>query len=61
MIPYVLDQNLKNDDNFIGDYCMKFRYLGTSAGEGIPAVFCECETCKKAVELAVVSCNKGFV
>ena len=30
---------------------MKIKYLGTAAAEGIPAVFCECETCKKAMEL----------
>ena len=28
---------------------MKFQYLGTAAAEGIPGVFCECETCKKAL------------
>ena len=27
---------------------MKIQYLGTSAAEGIPAIFCECSTCKKA-------------
>jgi len=27
---------------------MKFKYLGTAAAEGIPALFCECEQCKKA-------------
>ena len=27
---------------------MKLKYLGTAAAEGIPAVFCECETCKKS-------------
>ena len=27
---------------------MKLRFLGTAAAEGIPAIFCECETCKKA-------------
>lgn len=27
---------------------MKFKYLGTAAAEGIPALFCECENCKKA-------------
>ena len=27
---------------------MKFQYLGTAAAEGIPAIFCECDTCKKA-------------
>lgn len=27
---------------------MKFKYLGTAAAEGIPAIFCECETCKTA-------------
>ena len=26
---------------------MKIQYLGTAAAEGIPAIFCECETCKK--------------
>jgi len=30
---------------------MKIKYLGTAAAEGIPAVFCECETCRKAIEL----------
>jgi len=27
---------------------MKLQYLGTAAAEGIPAIFCECETCKRA-------------
>ena len=27
---------------------MKLRYLGTAAAEGIPALFCECENCKKS-------------
>ena len=27
---------------------MKLQYLGTAAAEGIPAVFCECETCRKS-------------
>jgi len=27
---------------------MKIKYLGTAAAEGIPAVFCACETCQKA-------------
>ena len=27
---------------------MKLKYLGTAAAEGFPAVFCACETCKKA-------------
>ena len=27
---------------------MKFKYLGTAAAEGIPALFCECETCAEA-------------
>lgn len=26
---------------------MKLKYLGTAAAEGVPAVFCECENCKK--------------
>lgn len=29
---------------------MKITYLGTGAAEGVPAVFCNCETCKKARE-----------
>ncbi|MBQ0108990.1 MAG: hypothetical protein KBS44_01755 [Clostridiales bacterium] len=29
---------------------MKIRYLGTAAAEGWPAVFCNCEYCKKAKE-----------
>jgi len=27
---------------------MKIQYLGTAAAEGIPAIFCECEICKKS-------------
>ncbi|MBQ8685573.1 MAG: hypothetical protein IJ514_05345 [Clostridia bacterium] len=27
---------------------MKFRFLGTAAAEGMPAVFCRCEACEKA-------------
>lgn len=27
---------------------MKIRFLGTAAAEGVPALFCKCETCKKA-------------
>ncbi|MFC5407092.1 MBL fold metallo-hydrolase [Cohnella soli] len=30
---------------------MKVRFLGTAAFEGIPAMFCGCELCKKAFEL----------
>lgn len=30
---------------------MKLQYLGTAAAEGIPALFCRCETCRKAREL----------
>lgn len=30
---------------------MKLKYLGTAAYEGIPAIFCQCELCKKANEL----------
>lgn len=30
---------------------MKVRFLGTAAAEGIPAVWCECEICKKAKQL----------
>lgn len=30
---------------------MKIRYLGTGAAEGIPAMFCNCDFCKKAREL----------
>lgn len=30
---------------------MKIRFLGTAAFEGIPALFCDCEGCKKAKEL----------
>jgi len=30
---------------------MKIQYLGTAAAEGIPAIFCECETCKKTRKL----------
>ena len=27
---------------------MKIKYLGTAAHEGLPAVFCQCDNCKKA-------------
>lgn len=30
---------------------MKIQYLGTAAAEGIPAIFCECDNCKKSREL----------
>ena len=30
---------------------MKIKYLGTAAAEGIPAIFCECETCQEARRL----------
>ena len=30
---------------------MKIRYLGTAAAEGIPALFCACEKCRKARKL----------
>ncbi len=29
---------------------MKIKYLGTAAAEGIPALFCACETCKRALK-----------
>lgn len=38
--------------NFKGVYeKMKLQYLGTAAAEGIPALFCECENCKRSREL----------
>lgn len=30
---------------------MKIKYLGTAAYEGIPSLFCQCETCKKSLAL----------
>lgn len=30
---------------------MKLKYLGTAAAEGVPAVFCDCDTCIKSREL----------
>ena len=30
---------------------MKLQYLGTAAAESIPAIFCECDVCKKSREL----------
>ena len=27
---------------------MEFRFLGTAAAEGWPAMFCECEACREA-------------
>ena len=29
---------------------MKLKYLGTAAAEGYPAMFCNCENCKKALK-----------
>ena len=29
---------------------MKFKYLGTAAAEGVPALFCQCAVCKEARE-----------
>ena len=26
---------------------MKFTYLGTGAAEGVPAMFCSCDTCRE--------------
>ena len=34
-----------------GGISMKVRFLGTAAAEGWPAVFCNCENCKKAAAL----------
>ena len=31
---------------------MKIQYLGTAAAEGWPSVFCDCEACRKALQLA---------
>ncbi|MDR0856754.1 MAG: hypothetical protein LBM78_05035, partial [Clostridiales bacterium] len=28
---------------------MKIRYMGTAAAEGIPAMFCACDTCRRAL------------
>lgn len=30
---------------------MKIKYLGTAAAEGVPALFCDCENCKKSRKL----------
>lgn len=30
---------------------MKIKFLGTAAYEGIPSLFCQCETCKKSMQL----------
>ena len=30
---------------------MKIKFLGTAAAEGVPAIYCECDTCKRAREL----------
>lgn len=30
---------------------MKMKYLGTAAAEGIPAIFCQCEVCRRSMEL----------
>ncbi|MBQ8533797.1 MAG: hypothetical protein IJ462_03090 [Clostridia bacterium] len=33
---------------------MKIKYLGTAAAEGIPALFCQCETCEKARKTGII-------
>jgi len=30
---------------------MKLKYLGTAAAEGVPALFCDCDVCKRSMEL----------
>ena len=30
---------------------MKIQYLGTAAAEGVPGIFCECESCKRTKQL----------
>ena len=30
---------------------MKLKYLGTAAAEGIPVLFCDCDVCKKSMQL----------
>lgn len=39
---------LKYSHNIYGSDGMKIKYLGTAAAEGVPAIFCACDTCKKA-------------
>ena len=34
---------------FIMGYSMLFKYLGTAAAEGFPALFCNCDACKRAL------------
>lgn len=31
-----------------GGFFMKIQYLGTAAAEGVPAIFCNCENCKRS-------------
>ena len=38
---------------------MKFRYLGTAASEGWPALFCNCEYCLKAKKLGGKNLSKS--
>lgn len=33
---------------------MKIKYLGTAAAEGVPALFCQCDTCQKARKQKIV-------
>lgn len=33
---------------------MKIKYLGTAAAEGVPALFCQCDTCEKARKTGVI-------
>ena len=34
---------------------MKFRYLGTAAAEGFPAMFCRCDACEEARRLGGIN------
>ena len=42
-------RNMLHDINSIKEEnVMKIQYLGTAAAEGVPAIFCECENCRKS-------------
>ena len=42
---------------------MKIQYLGTAAAEGIPAIFCTCELCRKTARAgsAEVRCRSSVL
>ena len=39
---------------------MKIKYLGTAAAEGVPAIFCDCETCRYVRKHGGKGCKRSL-